>query len=281
MTAIPQGSIVVAVDGSKHADRALYWAAEQATRERRPLVVLTADGTAAHRTNAEAVARARAAAPDVEVTGLTAADDPRSTLVDLSRDAHLLVLGSRGRGTIRSMLLGSVSATVSRLSYAPVVVCRPTDEDHRGKGVLVGADGTEASLGVLEFAFAQASLRGQALTVVHCVWDVVSAVAGLRNVRVEDVVDLGPEDEAHLLLAESVAGFAEKYPDVPVTLRVTHGLVDEVLGGHTAAWDLVVVGRHPLDSVGRLVTGSIATAVVERAHTNVAVVPEPIGWLPS
>ncbi|GAA4098778.1 universal stress protein [Nocardioides kongjuensis] len=277
---IRPGSILVGADGSKHAARAIAWAAEQATLERRPLVVLSADEGAVHRINAEAVRLAREVAPDVEVTGLTAADDPRGALVELSHDAHLVVLGSRGRGTVRSMLLGSVSATVSRLSYCPVVVCRPRAEEHRGKGVLVGVDGTESSLAVLDFAFTQASLRGQALTVVHCVWDVVAAVAGLRNVRVEDV-DLGPEDEAHLLLAETVAGFGEKYPDVPVTLRVTHGLVDDVLGGRTAAWDLVVVGRHPLDTVGRLVTGSIATAVVERAHTTVAVVPEPTDVLPT
>ncbi|GAA3518007.1 universal stress protein [Nocardioides daeguensis] len=279
-TPIPSGSIVVGADGSKHAQRAITWAAEQAALEGRPLVVLTAEDGAVHRINAEAIQHARATAPDVDVVGLTAADDPRGTLVELSREAHLLVLGSRGRGTVRSMLLGSVSTAVSRLSYCPVVVCRPRAEEHSGKGVLVGVDGTESSLAVLDFAFAQASLRGQSLMVVHCVWDVVAAVAGLRNVRVEDV-DLGPEDEAHLLLAESVAGFREKYPDVPVTLRVTHGLVDDVLGGRTAAWDLVVVGRHPLDTVGRLVTGSIATAVVERAHTTVAVVPEPTEVLPS
>jgi nucleotide-binding universal stress UspA family protein len=234
--------------------------------------VVTADEGDAHRVSAEAVRRVRAAAPDVAVTGLTAAGDPRGILVELSRDAHLVVVGSRGRGTVRSMLLGSVSAAVSRLAMSPVVVCRPRAEDHVGAGVVVGADGTPESLPVIEFGFDQASRRGLPLTVVHCVWDVVAAVAGMRNVRVEDL-DLGEGDDAHLLLAESVAGFSEKYPDVPVTLRVTHGLVDDVLGGLAPDWDLVVVGRHPLDTVGRLVTGSIATAVVERARTTVAVVP--------
>ncbi|GAA1537570.1 universal stress protein [Nocardioides humi] len=274
-TTIPAGSIVVAADGSKHAARALDWAAEQAALEDRALVVVTADEGDVLRINAAAVRQAEELAPAVDVVGLTAPGDPRGVLIELSRDAHLLVLGSRGRGAMRSILLGSVSAAVSRLALCPVVVCRPGahDQGTRGKGVLVGVDGTESSLAVLEFAFGQAALRGQELTVVHVVWDVVAAVAGLRNVRVEDV-DLGPEDEAHLLLAESVAGFAEKYPDVPLTLRVTHGLVDDVLGGRTAGWDLVVVGRHPLDTVGRLVTGSIATAVVERARTTVAVVPE-------
>lgn len=274
---LPAGSIVIAADGSKHADRALRWAATQASLERRPLVVLTAEEGNAQRINREAIQRAtELVRPGTDVVGLVAAGDPRSTLVDLSREAHLLVLGSRGRGTVRSMALGSVSATVCRLAVCPVVVCRPHDEDHVGRGVLVGIDGTPASLSVLDFAFAFASLNDLPLTVVHCVWDVVAAVAGLRNVAVEDV-DLGAGDEAHLVVAESVAGFAERYPDVATTLRVTHGLVDDVLGGRSASWDLVVVGRHPVDTISRLVTGSIAVAVVERAHTTVTVVPEPSG----
>lgn len=270
---IPPHSIIVAADGSKHADRAVVWAAEQAQLEQRALVVVTTDGNHLHRINQDAAQLAADTAPDIEVIPLTAAGDPRAILVELSREAHLLVVGSRGHGTVQSMLLGSVSAAVSRLAWCPVIVCRPRADGHRGRGVLVGADGTPDSLAVIEFAFAQASMRGMALTVVHCIWDVVAAVTGDRNVSL-DGVELGEGDDVHLLLAESIAGFGEKYPDVPVTVRVTHGLVDDVIGGRTGAWDLVVVGRHPVDTVSRLVKGSIATAVVERAHTVVGVVPE-------
>lgn len=269
---IRPGSIIVAADGSKHADRAVVWAAEQSRFERRPLVVVTADGNNVHRINHDAVRLAENTAPLSEVIPLTAAGDPRSILVELSREAHLLVLGSRGHGTVQSMLLGSVSAAVSKLAWCPVIVCRPRADGHRGRGVLVGADGTPESFEVIDFAFNQASMRRMPLTVVHCIWDVVAAVAGERNVSLEDA-ELGIGDDPHRLLAESIAGFAEKYPDVPVSVRVTHGLVDDVIGGHTAAWDLVVVGRHPADTIARLVTGSIATAVVERAHTVVGVVP--------
>lgn len=269
---IRPGSILVGADGSKHSERALAWASEQARLERRPLVVVTAEEANAFRTNGEAVRKVRELAPDLDVIGICAAGDPRIVLVELSRDAHLLVVGSHGRGALRSALLGSVSTALSRLAVCPVVVCRPRAEEVVGRGVLVAVDATESSLPVLEFAFAQASLRGQPLTAVHCVWDVVAAVAGLRNVKLDDG-DLGLGDEAHLALAETLAGFAEKYPDVPVTPRVNHGLVDDVVGWRTGAWDLVVVGRHPIDTISRLVTGSIATAVVERAQTYVGVVP--------
>lgn len=279
MPTIQDGDIVVAADGSSHADRAVRWAAEQAAFERRRLVVVTVDEDGAERANEDALRLARDVAPSIDVVGLTAPGDPRVTLVELSQHAHLLVMGSRGRGTIRSLLLGSVGAAVARLSFCPVVVCRGSDTGHAGRGVLVGVDGTPESLAVLGFAFEQASLRGQDLTVVHCVWDVAAAVAGLRSEGIRDIgiddADLGTIDDGQLVVAESVAGFSEKYPDVAVSRRVTHGLVDDVLGGHTDAWDLVVVGRHPSDTLDRLVAGSIATAVLERAHTAVAVVPSP------
>ena len=239
-----------------------------------PLVAQAADLAEAESLRGyDAVHLAAAAAPDVAVSGLTVVGDPREVLVDLSEGAHLLVLGSRGRGAIRSLLLGSVSAAVSQHAACPVIVCRPRELDHRGRGVLVAADGTPESIPVIEFAFAQAAARHKVLTVVHCVWDVVAAVAGQRNVSLEGA-DIGAGDEMHRKLSGSIAEIAEKYPDVPVSLCVTHGLVDDIIGGHTAAWDLVVVGRHPLDTVGRLITGSIATAVVERARTIVGVVPE-------
>jgi nucleotide-binding universal stress UspA family protein len=265
------GSVLVAVDGSESAERALIRATEEARLQRRPLVVVTAgDGDSS--VNADAVRRARESAPEIEVGGLTAPGDPRGSLIDLSYDAHLLVVGSRGRGALRTRLLGSVSAMVSQLSSCPVVVCRPHAPEGRAAGVLVGADGTPESLAVIEFAFEQASLHRRPLTVVHCVWDVVAAVAALHDVPVDEI-ESGTHDDLYLMLSESVAGFAEKYPDVPVTLRVAYGLIDDVLGARSTEWDLVVVGRHPLDSIGRLVTGSVAHAVVERSRTNVAVVP--------
>lgn len=271
---VAPGSIVLAADGSQHGARALRWAARQASLRSRPLVVLTVDDRDGLRINTEACDQARALVPPhIEVTALVTTGDAREVLVDLSEEAHLLVLGSRGRGPLRTLVLGSVSAAVCKLAACPVVVCRPHDEDRDGRGVLVGVDATPESLTVLEFAYAHASFNDLPLTIVHCVWDVVAAVAGLRNVSVDDV-DLGEGDEAHVVLAESVAGFAERYPDVPTTLRVAHGLVDEVLGSRSDAWDIVVVGRHPLDTTIRMVTGSLAVAVVEQAHTTVAVVPD-------
>jgi nucleotide-binding universal stress UspA family protein len=285
------GSIVVGVDGSEHANRAVRWAAEQAALEGRPLAVVHAAGegdvrTAAAWTRAEgigpdqlqvllasarsftqeAATQARSAHAGLTVRGVPLVGDPRQVLRDLSDVAHLVVLGSRGRGVIRSMLLGSVSASVAKHARCPVVVCRPGHPGAVKDGVLVGADGTAESLPVIEFAFRQASLRGLSLTVMHCFWEV--AAAGAELARYDDSPDL------RLLLSESVAGLSEKFPDVHVTLELARGLVDDCLTGGARPRDLIVVGRHPVASVSRFLSGSATTAVLERSGSTVAVVPE-------
>lgn len=264
--------MVIAVDGSDHAERALRWAADQAALEHRRLVVVAVGETAAGALD-PAEASARSWHPELIVRSALAAGDPREVLIDASRHAHLLVLGSRGRGAFTSVLLGSVSAAVSAEAACPVVVCRPPDERPTRTGVVVGADGTPESLPVIEFAYRQAYLRGLPLTVLHSFFDAAAAVAQYRVARglPADGAEL---DELRAGLAESVAGLAEEYPGVDVTLTLEHGFADQALSPRHDGWDMVVVGRHPLTSLSRVLTGSLATAVVERSHATVAVVPE-------
>ncbi|MFB9763112.1 universal stress protein, partial [Nocardioides kongjuensis] len=142
--------------------------------------------------------------------------------------------------------------------------------DRAQQGILVGADGTPESLPVIEFAFQQASLTGLPLTVVHAVWDEIGAVHGPVMVSPRET----GLDEYRVLLGESVAGISSKFPEVPVDLRLARGMAEDCLSDTSAVWDLIVVGRHPVDSLLRLVTGAVATSVVERSHTTVAVVPQ-------
>ena len=297
---VPRGSIVVGVDGSPDADRAVTWAAQQAAREHRTLTVVhcadqlllrdtawldvqgidhrelaKALGEAARALVAAARVKALVTAPDLDVVTLVVDADPRVALVDASEAADLVVVGSRGRGPVASAILGSVSASVTRHAHCAVVVCRPPGERAgTGNRVLVGADGTAASRPVLEFAFRQASLRGGPLTVMHCFWDVAAATRGPG--AVPDEATGAPDDLAdlRLLLAESVAGLAEKYPDVAVTPQLARGLVDQCLGDGVPDAGLVVVGRASSSGWSRFLHASCALAVLERAHTNVAVVPE-------
>lgn len=307
---LPTGAVVVGIDGSHDADLALAWAARQCLLLRRPLAlvhayrlvgsvwldqagidsreVLDAVGDDACTLLQDARGRVLADHPDLEVVLLMRADDPRSMLEDLSRHASLLVLGSRGRGPVASLLLGSVSVAVARHAHCPVVVVRPgaavrrpgragrgahPDDRPRG-GVLVGVDGTPGSLAVVEFGYQQAALRGLPLEVLHCVWDVRATAAGLHRAPAED-----PEvADVRALLSEAVAGLAERHPGVDVTLTVAYGLADDEIVAASRGRDLTVVGYRPGSPVRSLLLGSVAPAVLEHADGAVAVVPvAPLG----
>jgi nucleotide-binding universal stress UspA family protein len=169
------------------------------------------------------------------------------------------------------MVLGSVSHTVARLGACPVVVCRPIEPRHEGREVLVGAEGSRASLPVIEFAFQQASLRRLPLVVMHSFFDPTLGAPGAE--RDEDGAEPG-DVEDRLLLSESVAGFREKYPDVEVDLQLSRGLVDQCLLNEAPEAELLVVGRSDVTGWSRFVYSSCALAVLERAGTTVVVVPQ-------
>lgn len=291
---IPTGAVVVGFDGSTSSGQAVDWAARQAVREHRPLVLLHATSALDSQANVwlvragadlhqmleqvradgtalldEQAGRVRERHPDLQVTPTLRVADARQALLDTADRASMIVLGSNGRGPIRSLLLGSVGVAVSSHATCPVVVVRPHHPGEVRRGVLVGVDGTDRSQATLEFAYRQAALHDLPLTVLHTFWDAV-ATTGARTAHAAT-----NEDEAErLLLAESVSGMAEKYPDVRVDLQLARGLPDDCLVRASAHMDLVVVGRHPGHAIARAVFGGIARSVVEHAPTVVAVVPD-------
>ncbi len=288
---ITAGSIVVGVDGSRDAERALDWASDQAGLERRTLTLVHAvqplgpgagtflatgidyGGLAESLLAAggELLSTARAHAltrhPSLEVAEVLRSADTRNELLELSERASMVVLGSRGRGPVSSLLLGSVSVSVSKHASSPVVVCRPAPGDEPRHGVVVGVDGTERSLPAVEFAFRMAAVRGERLTVLHCYWDDAA-------LAVPHPSDPGTDpDEMRLLVSESTSGMAEKFPEVSVDLRFVRGLPQAHLVETSREHALVVIGHQPLSIVEDLFFPPVAPTVVEHAQCPVAVVP--------
>ncbi|WP_121251442.1 universal stress protein [Nocardioides ferulae] len=290
---IPAGAVVVGVDGSSGSRHALEWAAAQAQLENRPLVLVHALGVlplvgsawmdragidhgrlieeeraAGHSVLAEAAAQVLAGRPDLAVHQVLRQVDAREALLGVADDAALLAVGSRGRGPVASLLLGSVSVAVSKHAPCPVVVVRPTDGAER-RGVVVGTDGTERSAPAVEFAFRVADARGVPLTVLHCFWDAVAVVEGTLDVA-DDETDC---DDMRAMLAQAVAGHRERHPDVELRLQLTRGFADQRLLEASHDAELVVVGSHPRKVLQQIVYGSLTPAVVEHARCPVAVVP--------
>jgi nucleotide-binding universal stress UspA family protein len=287
------GAVMVGVAESIFTGWALHWAAEQAQMEGRTLALVNASGpvlgarreygssqtpssSASLREHGEELlARARAVvakvAPQVPVDEVFEIADPGMLLNQLSSSAHLLVLGSRGRGPVRSHLLGSVGLAAVRHAVCPVVVHRPGDHPgHVHSGVLVAAEATADSRPVLEFAFHIASLRGLPLKVVHYVYDVRSALVGAPMSGT-----LGTEAENRArTLSECLAGYREGYPDVHLVVETRTGLLPEQdLRRIGRDADLTVVGSHQRRVVDRMLTGSVSESVLEHGCGAVAVVP--------
>jgi len=293
INAAPQpGTVVLGYDGSSHAEEAARWAADEATLENRVLsIVHVAAPPSGYEISAFAAAgmppdRVRAAIraeagrlvrslgarlqanmPELEVELVVATGDPREVLVDHSASASTLFVGSRGRGPVKTLLLGSVGVAVCRSAHCPTFVIRPSHPARHHSGVLVGTDGTNVSQQTLEVAFRQASLRRMPLTVLYSVGSMSP------ELHPGVIYDETRYPEIRTDVAASIADLVAKFPEVPVKLRLAHGAPDSTLVLLSELMDLVVVGHHAGPAPGDLVRlGSFAPAVVESAACPVLVV---------
>lgn len=292
-TTVPAGAIVVGVDGSEGADTALAWAAEHARLLHRPLVLVhgwhdvspmwveqsTLDvralsqevQRAAEGVVAEAAARAAELAPDVEVVQVVRQEDARALLAELSADAEVTVVGSRGRGPISALVLGSVSSAVARHGRGPVVVVRPGGPaPGEGRGVLAAVDGQPGSDPVVEAAFEHAAQRSLGLTVLHCTFDARIAAGGAATSELRDEA----EEEARAVIAQATAGLRERFPEVTVTPLAVFGHVEQELLEAAHGADLVVIGHRDRNPLVSALLGSVSRSFLEQAHGAVMVVPE-------
>lgn len=292
----PAGAVVVGIDGSPSAHQALSWAAEEAALEDRTLVLAHAapppSATAAAwlmsvgvdhhqivqqlRTESHALLdraqeKAVAAHPGLKVKQVVRLADPREALLEVAADAHLLVVGSRGLGPVRSLLLGSVSLALAKHSPVPVVVTRHVEVTHTPGGVLVAVahDGTD--LRALEVAFEIADARDLPLTALHCFWDMVKISQGATDVPADEP---GLDDE-RARLRDAVRDLEKRYPDVPVHLQLARGFVDTRLLQASEHSDLIVLGHQPKALLNEFVYGSVAPEVVEHAKCSVVIVRQP------
>lgn len=284
--------VLVGVDGSAIALDAVRVAAREAAGRQRPLRVVhafiwplmnmpldpapgaPADGglrNQAEKALAEAVAEAGKVAPEVPVTGAVVDGAPVPVLLDEARDAALVVLGNRGLGGFAGLLIGSVTVQVSARAQCPVLVVR--GEPHADGPVVVGVDGSELSTEAIGFAFEEASRRGTELVAVHA-WLYPTPVGpGDILPLVYDLDAYGAEEER--VLAESLAGWAGRYPDVTVHQRLVRGSAARILVEESQSAQLVVVGAHGRGALGGLLLGSVSHAVLHHTHCPLAIVRRP------
>ncbi|MFD0341622.1 universal stress protein [Streptomyces sp. NPDC127117] len=180
--------VVVGVDGSEGSLRALDWAAAEASRSRLTLRVVHAslwehyeglrptmdagvpgEQLLAEHLVASARDRVRDLRPEVSVVADVQPEDPVAALVRESHEASLVVLGSRGRGRIAGMLLGSVGLALAGRSHCPVVVipARHPGTPPKPGHIVVGISDAAGPSAAAVFALARAASRHGELTAVR------------------------------------------------------------------------------------------------------------------
>ena len=193
-----------------------------------------------------------------------------SALDRLSQNADLVVAGCLGNGTLRGRHLGSVSWGLAHHAHCPVAIIHddsPLDTESSAP-VLVGIDGSPASELATGIAFAEASRRNVGLVALHA-WSDVSAFDSAFDMGGPSWSELkAKEDE---VLAERLAGWAERYPDVSVRRVVARSEPARVLVDLSETAQLVVVGSHGRGGFVGMLLGSISAAVVLLARVPVIV----------
>lgn len=275
--------IVVGVDGSSSALDAVRWAAQEAGRRGLSLRLVTSYQLTAGVAGVldpgvldllrEQGRRWLAEARDVAAeTGVAASVSLESApvvpmLVRESRTAALLVLGTRGLGGFTGLLIGSTAVALAGRAHCPLVVVR---EAPAHGPVVVGVDGMPDSEEAVAFAFAAASAQGADLVAVH-VWHDSPADAVLLGHPAPPDFALA-QQRAYETLAERLAGWQEKYPDVRVTREVVRDHPSRALLRYAEGARLVVVGTRGRGGFRGLVLGSTSQHLLQHAPCPVAVV---------
>lgn len=259
-------AIVVGIDGSLSALRATRWAAREAAARQASLVLIHARRVprdADHEMLAVAEKAAYEAASGVEITTDVRIDSATPALIAASKSARLLVVGSRGLGGFSGLLLGSVAAATSIHSDCPVVVVRGngSDVELTTRPIALGVEASPVSDAAIAFAFDAASTRKVPLVAVHA-HESWSGMAGLGDV----------EFDAYRVLAERLAGWGEKYPDVEVRRLVSTSRPAPELIRLSKLVQLVVVGSRGRGSLASLTHGSVSHALLNHSHCPISVV---------
>jgi nucleotide-binding universal stress UspA family protein len=287
-------TIVVGIDYSPASDAALAWALEcsaHSTSRLRIVHVSETSETELRILDSEgwrvedqlrergkmladaALATARTSYPDVPVAAHVTMGSAAAVLVEESKEADLVVVGNRGIGGFRGLLLGSTALRVTARAHCPVVAVPEASSDGppSRSGIVVGVKNANDAEAALDFAVRQAADHGnEPVTVVHA-WEIPALlragpvaplvydwdlVAGQERVRVE----------------EALLPWSRRHAGVEVRIKAIQGHPAQVLAEEARHARLLVVGGRGRGSMRGAVLGSVSHAVLHHAATPVAVV---------
>jgi nucleotide-binding universal stress UspA family protein len=282
--------MVVCVDGSAASDAAVAWATREAIMLHLPITLVhavppvlvgwpvgqlytvmpewqkeTAQQALEQARKTISANRNESVPPEIHTEMVYSRIVP--ALIEASKDAWMLVVGSQGLGALGHLLLGSVTTALLHHAQCPVAVIHAGEDaapDPRAP-VLVGIDGSPASEGAIALAFDEASRRGVELVALHAWSDV-----GVFPMLGMDWRD--SEAKGQGILAERLAGWQERYPDVHVKRLLFCDKPSRWLVQEAERAQLVVVGSHGRGGFAGMLLGSVSSHIAQSAAVPVIVV---------
>jgi nucleotide-binding universal stress UspA family protein len=285
--------ILICVDGSAASDAAVAWGTREAIMHQLPVTLMHAVAPVVvgwpvghlyaempewqHDDAQRVMDRARKALsanvgeaepPEIRTEVVYSSVVP--ALIEASREARIVVAGSQGLGALGRLLLGSVTTGLLHHAHCPVAVVHSAVTGATGAAdlsapVLLGIDGSPASEAATALAFDEASRRRVGLLALH-VWSDV----GVFPVLGMDWRDR--EREGQEMLAERLAGWQERYPDVRVERLLFCDKPSRWLIKESERAQLVVVGSQGRGGFPGMLLGSVSSAVAQAARVPVIVV---------
>ncbi|MGL3807846.1 universal stress protein [Paeniglutamicibacter sp. R2-26] len=288
--------IVVGVDGSDQGLCALKWAAREAKRRGSVLNIVTAytipvfaassmdagyatlDDQLIRNGAEEVVRQARATVSEEGLTVRTYIEsgDPSGVLLDLSRQAELIVVGTRGRGGFVGRLLGSVSSALPAHAKCPTVVVpvcvanRPEDDPEIQDRIVVGVDGSDRARMAVLVAAEMAASRGLSMRIVCALPPVSGALAWMPATVDQEAVTA---DVRHQM-AIGKAWLQSYFPDLEIETDVVEGSPVEVLIRESQTSRLLVTGSRGRGGFAGMLLGSTSQGVLHHSKGPVMVVPD-------
>jgi nucleotide-binding universal stress UspA family protein len=290
----PVRPIVVGFDDSEPSFAAVRWASREAAARDVPLRIvssfvpedLSAPEEEIDRLMAmmvqRAVDEARSISASLRIEHQVFDDLAVPMLLRESAHAALLVVGARGRGGFKGLLIGSVARQCVHRGQGPVAVIHLESAEGGGEAagshasgatgrdgtvgpVVVGVDGSACSNEALRWAADEARVLGCALRVIT-VWHWPYSYGWAAAPS-----NFDPADDAATILKGAVAPIRASHPELTIVDQVVEGWPAQVLTQCSSGAALLVVGSRGLGALAEMWLGSVSEYCVSHAHSPVVV----------
>ncbi|MGV8964827.1 MAG: universal stress protein [Cellulomonas sp.] len=290
---LADGPVVIALDGSLHSARTLRWGVAEATMRGAPVLLIRAYreprelaewswyplvgedlglDAEVKRYLDDQFDRVSARNPHLTVRTRVLSGPEVPAIRQVSEEAQLLVVGARGHAA--SLRIGSLSGHLAAHARCPVAVVRGEDNDARltQAPVVVGIDGSPASVAAADAAAVEAMMRAVPLVVVHARPTIANpngrgmpALPPLATSHVDE------NDPTHKAAADLTARLRARHPNLDARLELVDDDPVHALVGAARGAQLLVVGSRGLGAFRGMLLGAVSNEVVREASTTVLV----------